>query len=114
MGNSDLFYRVDECDLTARAVNGLEAAGIFNIFDTEDLADYELHRIKNFGRKSIKEVRLVTIELRKAMEDEARTGFISVKDMTLRDFFAGMALCGGHECDAYEIADRMIEQRDGK
>ena len=59
----------------------------------------------------------------KELKDSCTTNYMGVTGMTLRDYFAGQALCGimaeGNPKDAnlwvgpvaYEIADEMIETR---
>ena len=55
--NSDLLKSVEELDLTVRSYNCLQNAGIKYIGDLVQRTEPEMLRTKNFGRKSLKEIK---------------------------------------------------------
>ena len=65
-----LFKSIDELELSARAHNCLANANIFRVIDLVNVSEEESLRIKNFGRKSLDEVKdvLKSLGLRFGME----------------------------------------------
>jgi DNA-directed RNA polymerase subunit alpha len=61
--NENLFRRVDELDLSVRASNCLENADIKFIGELVQRTEAEMLRTKNFGRKSLNEIREKLSEL---------------------------------------------------
>lgn len=55
--NENLLRSVDELDLSVRAENCLQAANIKHIGDLVQKSESEMLRTKNFGRKSLKEIK---------------------------------------------------------
>jgi len=55
--NDNLFRRIDEIELSVRSANCLENAGIKYIGELATKSEGELLRTKNFGRKSLTEIR---------------------------------------------------------
>jgi len=54
----DLFLRpIDELEFSVRAHNCLIGAGIRRVIDLVNLSDEDVLKIKNFGRKSLREVK---------------------------------------------------------
>jgi len=54
---TDLMKRVDELELSVRAANCLQNAGIEYVYQLVERTESELLRTKNFGRKSIREIK---------------------------------------------------------
>lgn len=52
-----LFIPIEKLDLSTRAYKGLKSAGIDSIEDLKHSSIKELKKIKNFGRKSLEEIR---------------------------------------------------------
>ena len=57
--NENLLRSVDELDLSVRAENCLQAANIKYIGDLVQKTEAEMLKTKNFGRKSLKEIKEV-------------------------------------------------------
>ncbi len=55
--NENLFRRVDELELSVRASNCLQAANIKYIGDLVQKTEAEMLKTKNFGRKSLREIK---------------------------------------------------------
>jgi len=64
-GNAELDKQVEELDLSVRSYNCLKRAGIHSLRQLVDLSENDLLNIRNFGAKSIEEVKdkLHSIEL---------------------------------------------------
>ncbi|MCK4517939.1 DNA-directed RNA polymerase subunit alpha [Candidatus Babeliales bacterium] len=81
----DFFLKsIDDLELSVRAHNCLEGAGIKKVIDLVNLSDDDTLKIKNFGRKSLKEVKEVLsgfglkfgmnvkeLDLKKALKEKA-------------------------------------------
>lgn len=61
--NDNLLRSVDELDLSVRAENCLQAANIKYIGDLVQKSEAEMLKTKNFGRKSLKEIKEVLAEM---------------------------------------------------
>jgi len=61
--NENLLRSVDELDLSVRAENCLQAANIKSIGDLVMKTEAEMLRTKNFGRKSLKEIKELLAEM---------------------------------------------------
>ncbi len=61
--NDNLLRSVDELDLSVRAENCLQAANIKFIGDLVQKSESEMLKTKNFGRKSLKEIKEVLAEM---------------------------------------------------
>lgn len=61
--NEALFKRVDELDLSVRSANCLQNAGIEFIWQLVEKSEAEMLKTKNFGRKSLNEIKELLSEL---------------------------------------------------
>jgi DNA-directed RNA polymerase subunit alpha len=61
--NEALFKRVDELDLSVRSANCLQNAGIEFIWQLVERSEAEMLKTKNFGRKSLNEIKELLSEL---------------------------------------------------
>jgi DNA-directed RNA polymerase subunit alpha len=61
--NENLFKRVDELELSVRSANCLQNAGIEYIFQLVQRSEAEMLKTKNFGRKSLNEIKEILGEL---------------------------------------------------
>ena len=61
--NENLFKRVDELELSVRAANCLQNAGIEHIHQLVEKTEAEMLKTKNFGRKSLNEIKEILAEL---------------------------------------------------
>ena len=61
--NEALFKRVDELDLSVRSANCLQNAGIEFIYQLVEKTEAEMLKTKNFGRKSLNEIKEILSEL---------------------------------------------------
>jgi DNA-directed RNA polymerase subunit alpha len=61
--NDNLLRSVDELDLSVRAENCLQAANIKYIGDLVQKTEGEMLKTKNFGRKSLKEIKELLAEM---------------------------------------------------
>ncbi len=61
--NDNLLRSVDELDLSVRAENCLQAANIKYIGDLVQKSEAEMLKTKNFGRKSLKEIKELLAEM---------------------------------------------------
>jgi len=61
--NENLYKRIDELELSARSANCLQNANIRHIGELVQKTEAELLRTKNFGRKSLKEIKEVLSEM---------------------------------------------------
>jgi len=61
--NEALFKRVDELDLSVRSANCLQNAGIEFIWQLVEKTEAEMLKTKNFGRKSLNEIKEILSEL---------------------------------------------------
>jgi DNA-directed RNA polymerase subunit alpha len=61
--NEHLFKRVDELELSVRAANCLQNAGIEYIYQLVERTEAEMLKTKNFGRKSLNEIKEILAEL---------------------------------------------------
>jgi len=61
--NDHLLRSVDELDLSVRAENCLQAANIKHIGDLVQKSEGEMLKTKNFGRKSLKEIKELLSEM---------------------------------------------------
>ncbi|MFC1611375.1 DNA-directed RNA polymerase subunit alpha C-terminal domain-containing protein, partial [Myxococcota bacterium] len=61
--NENLLRSVDELDLSVRAENCLQAANIKYIGDLVQKSEAEMLKTKNFGRKSLKEIKELLAEM---------------------------------------------------
>lgn len=61
--NENLFRSVDELELTVRSGNCLQQANIKNIGDLVQRSEAEMLKTKNFGRKSLKEIKEILAEM---------------------------------------------------
>jgi DNA-directed RNA polymerase subunit alpha len=61
--NEALFKRVDELDLSVRSANCLQNAGIEYIWQLVEKTEAEMLKTKNFGRKSLNEIKEILSEL---------------------------------------------------
>ncbi|MDG1481847.1 MAG: DNA-directed RNA polymerase subunit alpha [Myxococcota bacterium] len=65
--NPNLFKRVDELELSVRSANCLQNAGIEHIFQLVQKSEAEMLKTKNFGRKSLNEIKEILSELELAL-----------------------------------------------
>jgi DNA-directed RNA polymerase subunit alpha len=70
--NENLYRSVDELELSVRSSNCLKNAKIYKIYQLVQKTDSEMLKTKNFGRKSLNEIKevLTTMELTLGMELE--------------------------------------------
>ena len=61
--NENLFRNVEELELSVRASNCLKTANIRNIADLVQRSEAELLRTKNFGKKSLNEIKTILHEM---------------------------------------------------
>ena len=61
--NESLFKRVDELELSVRSANCLQNAGIEYIWQLVEKSEAEMLKTKNFGRKSLNEIKEILQEL---------------------------------------------------
>jgi DNA-directed RNA polymerase subunit alpha len=61
--NENLFRNVDELELSVRAYNCLKTANIRTIADLVQRSEVELLRTKNFGKKSLNEIKTILGEM---------------------------------------------------
>jgi len=61
--NENLFKRVDELELSVRSANCLQNAGIEYIYQLVEKSEAEMLKTKNFGRKSLNEIKEILAEL---------------------------------------------------
>jgi DNA-directed RNA polymerase subunit alpha len=61
--NEALFKRVDELELSVRSQNCLQNAGIEYIYQLVEKTEAEMLKTKNFGRKSLNEIKEILAEL---------------------------------------------------
>jgi len=61
--NENLFKRVDELELSVRSANCLQNAGIEYIYQLVEKSEAEMLKTKNFGRKSLNEIKDLLAEL---------------------------------------------------
>jgi DNA-directed RNA polymerase subunit alpha len=61
--NENLFKRVDELELSVRSQNCLQNAGIEYIWQLVEKTETEMLKTKNFGRKSLNEIKEILQEL---------------------------------------------------
>ena len=61
--NENLFRRIDELDLSVRSANCLENADIRYIGELVQKTEAEMLRTKNFGRKSLNEIKEILSEM---------------------------------------------------
>jgi DNA-directed RNA polymerase subunit alpha len=61
--NEALFKRVDELDLSVRSANCLQNAGIEYVWQLVEKTEAEMLKTKNFGRKSLNEIKEILSEL---------------------------------------------------
>jgi len=61
--NENLFKRVDELELSVRSANCLQNAGIEYIYQLVERTEAEMLKTKNFGRKSLNEIKDLLGEL---------------------------------------------------
>ncbi len=68
--NENLFKRVDELELSVRSQNCLQNAGIEHIYQLVERTEAEMLKTKNFGRKSLNEIKeiLTGLELSLGMK----------------------------------------------
>jgi len=61
--NENLFKRVDELELSVRSQNCLQNAGIEYIYQLVEKSEAEMLKTKNFGRKSLNEIKEILSDL---------------------------------------------------
>lgn len=61
--NDNLFRSVEELELSVRAANCLKTANIRNIADLVQKSEAELLKTKNFGKKSLNEIKTLLVEM---------------------------------------------------
>jgi DNA-directed RNA polymerase subunit alpha len=61
--NENLFRSVDELELSVRSANCLQQANIRSIGDLVQKTEAEMLKTKNFGRKSLKEIKEILAEM---------------------------------------------------
>ncbi|TNE88613.1 MAG: DNA-directed RNA polymerase subunit alpha [Deltaproteobacteria bacterium] len=61
--NENLFKRVDELELSVRSQNCLQNAGIEYIYQLVEKSEAEMLKTKNFGRKSLNEIKDILSDL---------------------------------------------------
>ena len=62
-GNKVLDMTIEELDLSVRSYNCLKRAGILTLHDLVDKSENEMVKIRNLGKKSLKEVKEKLLEL---------------------------------------------------
>ncbi|MBX7145601.1 MAG: DNA-directed RNA polymerase subunit alpha [Oligoflexia bacterium] len=85
--NENLFRRIDEIELSVRSANCLENADIKYIGELVQKTEAEMLRTKNFGRKSLNEIKEILSEMGLALgmkldEFPARRELDSMKEQT--------------------------------
>jgi DNA-directed RNA polymerase subunit alpha len=60
--NEHLFSRVEELELSVRSANCLQNAGIEYIYQLVQNTEAEMQKTKNFGRKSLNEIRDILVD----------------------------------------------------
>ncbi len=70
--NENLFRSVDELELSVRSANCLQNANIKTIGDLVQKTEAEMLKTKNFGRKSLKEIKEILAEMGLSLGHEAR------------------------------------------
>ena len=73
--NENLFKRVDELELSVRSANCLQNAGIEYIFQLVERTEAEMLKTKNFGRKSLNEIKDLLNELGLALGTKLPANF---------------------------------------
>ena len=73
--NDNLFKRVDELELSVRSANCLQNAGIEYIFQLVERTEAEMLKTKNFGRKSLNEIKDLLNELGLALGTKLPANF---------------------------------------
>ena len=68
--DSDLSKTIEELDLSLRSFNCLKRAGFDTVADIVDKTEAELKTIKNFGKKSLEEVKDKVHEMGLSLKDE--------------------------------------------
>lgn len=66
--NENLFKTVDELELSVRSANCLQNANIRYIYELVEKSEAELLKTKNFGRKSLNEVKDVLVEMNLSLD----------------------------------------------
>jgi len=61
--NENLYRSVEELELSVRSANCLKNADIFNIYQLVQKTESEMLKTKNFGRKSLNEIKEVLSEM---------------------------------------------------
>ena len=61
--NENLFRNVEELELSVRSANCLKNADIFKIYQLVQKTEGEMLKTKNFGRKSLNEIKEVLSEM---------------------------------------------------
>lgn len=61
--NENLFKSIDELELSVRAYNCLKNANIKTLADLVQKTEYEMLRTKNFGRKSLNEIKEILLRM---------------------------------------------------
>ena len=61
--NPNLFRSVDELELSVRSANCLQNAGIEHIWQLVEKSEGEMLKTKNFGRKSLKEIKEILADM---------------------------------------------------
>jgi DNA-directed RNA polymerase subunit alpha len=61
--NENLYRNVDELELSVRSANCLKNADIIKIFQLVQKTEAEMLKTKNFGRKSLNEIKEVLTEM---------------------------------------------------
>jgi len=122
---------INHLKLTTRATNVLRAKNIKTIEQLTLLTEFDLLKIPDIGRKTLKDIEteLAVLNLRlKGIPTFSKTPFIKIgtpqNGMTLHDYFAGKAMQGmlsensgiRYPTDelvdfAYKIADAMMKAR---
>jgi len=72
--NENLFRSVDELELSVRSANCLQQANIKSIGDLVQKTEAEMLKTKNFGRKSLKEIKEILAEMGLSLGCGSRTG----------------------------------------
>jgi DNA-directed RNA polymerase subunit alpha len=67
-----LLKRIDEIELSVRSANCLANAGIKKIGDLVQKTEIEMLKTKNFGRKSLKEIKDVLSEMNLSLNMELK------------------------------------------
>ncbi len=82
--NENIYRTVDELELSVRSSNCLKNAKIYNIYQLVQKTDAEMLKTKNFGRKSLNEIKevLATMDLSLGMDLE---GFDPPEDMEIQE-----------------------------